>query len=196
VAVTYEDRVCVECGRKFTPRTHNQTRCCKECARANDIKYKRALRKRVGKMPYVKQCALCDAEFVTTSGNAIYCSDECRRIAKNRQTAMSRKRMRGCVVLDSDALARRAVEALDEQTVSRLRELFRRPIQEVLTADDVDEHVATIMTETDDGITGRAWCSRCGGSVHRSSHYCRHCGARFEKRQDDVSLSRQCREEG
>lgn len=43
-----------------------------------------------------------------------------------------RKRMRGCVVLDSDALARRAVAALDEQTVCRLRELFREPIQELL----------------------------------------------------------------
>lgn len=41
------------------------------------------------------------------------------------------------------------------------------------------ERTATIMEETEDGITGRAWCSRCGGSVHRSSHYCQHCGSRF-----------------
>ena len=44
------------------------------------------------------------------------------------------------------------------------------------------ERMATIKTETEDGITGRAWCSRCGGSVHRSSHYCQHCGSRFGPR--------------
>lgn len=39
---------------------------------------------------------------------------------------------------------------------------------------------AVIITETEDGITGRAWCSRCGGSVHRASNYCRHCGVMFK----------------
>jgi hypothetical protein len=47
--------------------------------------------------------------------------------------------------------------------------------------------MATIKTETEDGITGRAWCSRCGNSVHRSSHYCQHCGARFGPRRSDTA---------
>ena len=46
---------------------------------------------------------------------------------------------------------------------------------------------ATIETETEDGITGRAWCSRCGGSVCRSSNYCQHCGVRFGERQGDMT---------
>lgn len=46
---------------------------------------------------------------------------------------------------------------------------------------------ATIETETEDGITGRAWCSRCGKSVHRASNYCQHCGSRFGSRQGDTA---------
>ena len=38
---------------------------------------------------------------------------------------------------------------------------------------------AAIETATKDGITGKAWCSRCHGRVHRSSRYCQHCGAWF-----------------
>ena len=41
--------------------------------------------------------------------------------------------------------------------------------------------VATIETYTEDGITGKAWCSKCHGRVHRSSNYCQHCGAKFER---------------
>ena len=52
----------------------------------------------------------------------------------------------------------------------------------------IQEQVAIIMTETEDGITGRAWCSRCGESVHRASNYCQHCGSRFGPRRGDTAL--------
>lgn len=71
----------------------------------------------------------------------------------------------------------------------------RMPWSVVVHAQDRQERyvregvaTATIETETDDGITGRAWCSRCGGSVHRASNYCQHCGARFGPRQGDTAL--------
>ena len=62
-------------------------------------------------------------------------------------------------------------------------------IRETTLADDgaatvrrrryVPLQVASIETVTEDGIIGMAWCSSCGGRVHRTSRFCQHCGAVF-----------------
>ena len=85
-----EEATCPVCGKKFKSRHARQKNCSKECshrlAKINENVRERKKFELLHRNPdcrlYSRFCVQCGKLFITTTYNAKYCSDECKKVAK------------------------------------------------------------------------------------------------------------------
>lgn len=77
---------CVCCGVTFTRETRNQRR----CNNCKNIPYKVIAKDRrdnnCNKIKYTISCEICGKKFTTYYSYTKYCSEECREIARSKET--------------------------------------------------------------------------------------------------------------
>ena len=85
------DRICPECGAKFSPRYGSQVCCSDECKRTRQRRQvrQRAAEKRKlrGIVASSRVCVVCGKEFLTTYPHKKTCSHECS-VAHGRQASL------------------------------------------------------------------------------------------------------------
>ena len=85
-----DNRICVICGKKFTPNGPTQICCCKECAKIRQRQHQYQWQKDNWKRNE-KTCQLCGKTFMPAkSAPKKYCSKECAKAGKRYQRACYR----------------------------------------------------------------------------------------------------------
>lgn len=89
-----EKRVCVICGKTFTPVRGVQKTCSKECRKIKNVSYALEYQSLHYRADRVAECQYCGVTFEPYKNGAkrYYCSAEHSKLAQQMHTALSHKR--------------------------------------------------------------------------------------------------------
>lgn len=152
-----ENKVCIICGKEFTPKRYDRVICSAECRkkfspRKYSIKNKKSI------------CEICGKEFVTKSKKRIFCGDEC--------SAKSRKRphkayKNNCVWCGKEFISNRVCKFCSKSYNTKSRDantLHHRPYK--INNSKQNRIYRNKIGERDNWI-----CNICGKKVNKELKY-------------------------